>query len=396
MSQPYKPPPGILSGAAFLMAVSAIGPGFLTATTQFTVKLGASLAFAILLSTVIDIGAQMNTWRVIGVSKKRGNEVADAVFPGLGFLITFVIVVGSFIFNVGNLGGCALGLDALLGLPQEAGIVLSGLLAIGLFLLPQMLKGMDWFTKILGISMLGITLYVVIVTRPPISEAALRAVSPEKIDIGIIVTLIGGTIGGYIMFSGAHRLLDGGVGGKEHVHIITQASIQGIVITGVMRMMLFLAVLGVVAVGSTIGNERPVFDAFKAGAGQVGFVLSGLVFWAAAITSVVGCSYTSISFLGLTPGSKRRAWAIIAFTVLGVAVTLAARWSGWEATPMLILAGRINGILLPLIFGVILLAAHRRSIMGDYHHPLWASLFGLFAWLTTLFMAGWTVWLMMK
>src|SRR5258707_13308628 len=100
MTTPPKPPPGILSGAAFLMAVSAIGPGFLTQTTQFTVQLGASLAFAILLSILIDIGAQLNTWRAICIARKRGNELADAVFPGLGLLVTLVIVIGSFIFNV--------------------------------------------------------------------------------------------------------------------------------------------------------------------------------------------------------------------------------------------------------------------------------------------------------
>lgn len=32
----------ILTGAAFLMATSAIGPGFLTQTTVFTQSLGAS------------------------------------------------------------------------------------------------------------------------------------------------------------------------------------------------------------------------------------------------------------------------------------------------------------------------------------------------------------------
>ena len=396
MNPPPKPPPGVLSGAAFLMAVSAIGPGFLTQTTQFTVELGASLAFAILLSTIIDIGAQLNTWRVLGVSRKRGHEVADAILPGLGWLVTGVIVAGSFIFNVGNLGGCALGLNALVGLQEDWGVVLSGLLAVGLFLLPQMLRGVDWFAKLLGAGMLLITLYVVVVTRPPLADAALHAVWPAKLDVTTVVTLIGGTIGGYIMFSGAHRLLDGGIGGPEHVGLITRASIQGIIITGLMRTLLFLAVLGVVTAGATIGRDRPVFDAFRAGAGEIGFVLSGLVFWAAAITSVVGCSYTSISFLQRQGPGRQRAWMIVGFTLLGVAVTLALRWSGWQATPVLIAAGRINGILLPLIFGVILLAAHRRSVVGEYRHPLWATAFGLIAWLTTLFMAGWTVWLMLQ
>ena len=394
MTTPPKPPPGILSGAAFLMAVSAIGPGFLTQTTQFTVQLGASLAFAILLSILIDIGAQLNTWRTICISRKRGHELADAILPGLGLFVTGVIVIGSFIFNVGNLSGCALGLDALFGLQQDAGIILSGLLAVGLFLLPQMLKGIDWFSKLLGAAMILITLYVVFATRPPVGEAALRAVAPAKIDVTIIVTLIGGTIGGYIMFSGAHRLLDGGVAGPEYAAVATRASVTGIIVTGIMRMVLFLAVLGVVSAGTAISKDRPVFDAFRAGAGDVGFFLSGMVFWAAAITSVVGCSYTSISFLRVHGDARKRARWIIGYTLLGVIATLAVRWSGWEATPVLIAAGRINGILLPLIFGVVLLAAHSRRIMGDYRPPLWASVFGIAAWIATAILAGWNVWMM--
>ncbi|MFZ7143643.1 hypothetical protein ACLSY0_11005 [Avibacterium avium] len=48
-----------LLGAAFLMATSAIGPGFLTQTATFTQTLFASFGFVILLSILLDIGAQL-------------------------------------------------------------------------------------------------------------------------------------------------------------------------------------------------------------------------------------------------------------------------------------------------------------------------------------------------
>ena len=44
----------------FLMATSAIGPAFLTQTAVFTAQFYASFAFAILISIIIDIGAQIN------------------------------------------------------------------------------------------------------------------------------------------------------------------------------------------------------------------------------------------------------------------------------------------------------------------------------------------------
>src|SRR3712207_9302069 len=73
-----------LLGAMFLMATSAIGPGFITQTTTFTVQLGAAFAFAIAVSIVIDIALQLNVWRGIGGSGDRTSGVGNLVAPGLG------------------------------------------------------------------------------------------------------------------------------------------------------------------------------------------------------------------------------------------------------------------------------------------------------------------------
>ncbi len=87
------------------MATSSIGPAFLTQTAVFTEQYLASFAFAILASIVIDIGAQLNIWRVLSVSGKRGQDVANEVLPGLGYVVAFFIVLGGFAFNIGNVAG---------------------------------------------------------------------------------------------------------------------------------------------------------------------------------------------------------------------------------------------------------------------------------------------------
>src|ERR671915_156527 len=102
-------------GAAFLMATSAVGPGFLTQTTVFTAQLGASFAFAILVSIVFDLAAQLNIWRV----------VTAAVLPGLGHLLAALVAAGGLAFNIGNVAGAALGLDAMLDVPTGLGAALS-------------------------------------------------------------------------------------------------------------------------------------------------------------------------------------------------------------------------------------------------------------------------------
>jgi Mn2+/Fe2+ NRAMP family transporter len=235
--------------------------------------------------------------------------------------------------------------------------------------------------------MILMTVYIVFATRPPMVQAAREAVFPQRVDFPAIVTLVGGTIGGYIMFSGAHRLLDAGLRGVENTTLISRASIRGILITGLMRFVLFLAVLGVVQTGAQLSRSTPVFDAFRTGAGQLGFVLSGLVFWSAAITSVVGCSYTSISFLRGHTSERAQARWIISFIALSLVAVTLLKLVGWQPTPLLIAAGTINGVLMPVILGVILVAAYRQPVMGVYRHPWWAGAVGFLAWGITLFMA---------
>ena len=112
---------GVLLGAAFLMATSAIGPGFLTQTAQFTSTHKASFGFVILVSIILSAIAQMNIWRVLCTTGLRGQDVANKVLPGLGYLVAFMIVLGGLVFNIGNVGGGALGFNTLLGIPTEVG-----------------------------------------------------------------------------------------------------------------------------------------------------------------------------------------------------------------------------------------------------------------------------------
>ncbi|MFL5579262.1 MAG: hypothetical protein ACJ8AO_02730, partial [Gemmatimonadaceae bacterium] len=83
----------VLLGAAFLMATSAIGPGFLTQTTVFTAQLGASFGFAILVSVLIDLVAQLTVWRVVAAAERPAQDVANAVLPGLGHLLAVLVAL---------------------------------------------------------------------------------------------------------------------------------------------------------------------------------------------------------------------------------------------------------------------------------------------------------------
>ena len=375
-----------LLGAAFLMATSAIGPGFLTQTAVFTSQLGPSFGFAILASIVLDIGAQLNVWRILAVAERRAPDVADRVAPGLGKALAAAVALGGLAFNIGNVAGCALGLQVLLGLPVAAGAALSAGISLALFLVREAGRAMDRFAQALGFVMIALTLYVTFRATPPLADAALRSVWPSEVRLLPIVTLVGGTVGGYITFAGGHRLLDAGVSGVGSLPTVDRSAVTGILITGAMRVLLFLAALGVVTAGVTLDAANPPASVFRAAAGEVGHRLFGIVMWAAAVTSVVGASYTSVSFLRSvsTTVARRERAAIVG---LIVASTLLFLLVG-RPVKTLVVVGTINGFILPLALGALLLAARRRDVLGSYRHPAWLIVFG---WLVTLVMAAMSV-----
>lgn len=370
---------GALLGAAFLMATSAIGPGFLTQTAQFTGEHGASFGFVILASILLSAIAQVNIWRVLCVTGLRGQDVANKLLPGLGYVVAFMVALGGLVFNIGNVGGCALGFNTLLGIPTKVGYVLSGLVAILVFVLKDAKAMMDNLTKILGGIMIVVIFGIIIVVKPPIGDALVNTVVPSTGYgdlVPAIITLLGGTVGGYITFSGAHRLIDAGITGEENLKEINKSSVMGIGIATLVRVLLFLAVLGVVVKGAVLDTANPAADAFRQGAGEIGYRFAGLVLLCAAVTSIIGAAYTSVSFLKTFHPAieKNENKVIIGFIAVSTLIMLLL---GQPAT-LLVLAGALNGLILPITLGICLIASKKKSIMGEsYKHPTWLLILGI-------------------
>jgi len=369
-------------GAVFLMATAAIGPGFLTQTALFSSDLMASFGFIILISILIDIGIQLNIWRLITVSNRRAPELVRKVLPGADYLLALLIVFGALVFNTGNIGGTAIGLNSLFGLNPLVGGLISASLALVLFAIPGSLNKMDRLLRVIGVLMLIFTLLVAIWARPDLGEALYRSVWPEKWSALKTVTLVGGTVGGYISFAGAHRLLDQGMTGEKNVQQVSRSAARAIILTGIMRFVLFLAAFGVLAAGWTLAADNPAGSVFTAAAGKYGSIFFGIVIWCAGISSVIGASYTAVSFLRPLHKSldKHAGIATSAFILLSMLLY------GLIQKPvlLLILAGTINGLILPVALALMLLAARKTALFGQYRHPLWLQLIG---WALVLIMS---------
>jgi Mn2+/Fe2+ NRAMP family transporter len=376
-----KPSRSILLGAAFLMATSAIGPGFITQTTEFTQKYQASFGFIILLAVLLDIGVQLNIWRIISVSGMYAQDIANKVLKGSGYLLTILVALGGLAFNIGNIAGCGLGLQILTGWPLANCVLASCGIALVIFLVKEAGRAMDLFAKILGVLMLLLVVYVAWQSHPPLAEALKKSFVPDVFSESATLTIVGGTVGGYICFSGAHRLLQAGISGQAHLKKVSNNAVTGIMLATTMRVVLFLAALGVVSSGVKLDAVNPAATVFSAAAGNTGLYLFGVVLWSAAITSVTGSAYTSVSFLqSLHPAiQKNYRLVIVAFICLSTLIFL---FTG-KPKQVLLVVGALNGLILPVSLSLILLAAYNKKIIGIYRHPLWMAVFG---WLVVLAM----------
>jgi Mn2+/Fe2+ NRAMP family transporter len=349
------------------MATSAIGPGFLTQTVVFTDQLRASFGFVILMSILIDLAAQLNIWRVLVAARVPAQTLANQVLPGLGSGLSVLVALGGLAFNIGNVAGAGLGLNALLGMPDRLGAAISAALAIALFLSREAGRAMDRFAQAMGAVMIVLASYVATGSHPPIAEAAVRSILPIHLDALAIVTIVGGTVGGYITFAGAHRLLDAGVAGPEAVGQATRSAGLGIGVASLMRVVLFLAALGVVSQGLKLDPANPPASVFGLAAGKLGYRVFGMVMWAAAMTSIVGSAYTSVTFIRTLRASWERhsSALIIAF----IAVSTVVFVSVGRPVMILILVGALNGLILPVGLAAMVVASYRGRLLNGYVHP---------------------------
>ncbi|NRN29810.1 NRAMP family divalent metal transporter [Photorhabdus heterorhabditis] len=380
-----------LIAAIFLMATSAIGPGFITQTATFTATMGASFAFGILASIVIDFFVQQNIWRIVILTRMRAADIANTAIPGSGYLLAILVIFGGLVFNIGNIAGSGLGLNALIGLEPKWGGLLSAIMAIFIFSSQRAGIALDRIIIVLGVAMITLTLFVAYVSNPPLGEALRQTVLPDNINFATITTIVGGTVGGYICYAGAHRLLDKGVAGIENIQAVSRAATNGILVVGLMRYILFLAILGVVASGVVIDisskDANPASQAFQAVAGQFGLRIFGLILWAAAITSVIGAAYTSISFITVFSQKfteRKRNIATIIFIAISLLIYIIL---GTPPAALLVFAGGFNGLILPIGLTIFIYVGWcRADLMQGYHYPRWLLWLGAMTCALTWYM----------
>lgn len=102
---------------------------------------------------------------------------------------------------------------------------------------------------------------------------------------------------------------------------------------------------------------------------------------------MIGAAYTSVSFITTKrTGGRTRNTLTVVFIAISAAVFITL---GQAPSTLLIIAGAINGLILPIGFTMILwIAWARRDLLHGYVYPKWLAILGTLVWLLTLFL-GW-------
>jgi len=184
-------------------------------------------------------------------------------------------------------------------------------------------------------------------------------------------------------------MLDSGTTGPENVKAVTRASVTAIVLTGVMRFVLFLAILGVIAGGIVLNvDDNPAAEAFQAAAGDFGMRAFGAVLFAAALSSVIGASYTSATFIIPKKDKLRKAQNIVTIIFVVASATTFA-FLGSAPAALLVFAGAFNGLVLPVGFTMIIYVAifRQKDLLFGYQYPRWLIVLGMIGVIIAWFLA---------
>ena len=133
--------------------------------------------------------------------------------------------------------------------------------------------------------------------------------------------------------------------------------------------------LGLITKGVNFHSINPEASSLRYASGIFGYKIFGIIILLASITSIVGSAYTSVSFIKtLFPVvEKNEKFSMIFFTAFSALVMALMG----NPIVLLLIAGTFNGIILPVVLAIILLASKNKTVIGkNYKHSEILTLLG--------------------
>ncbi|WP_203257950.1 Nramp family divalent metal transporter [Hyunsoonleella ulvae] len=369
-------------GPGPLVAAAFIGPGTVTVCTIAGAQFGFSLLWAMVLSVGATIVFQEMTARLGLVSQRGLAEVVTSQIQSPFFkyvviiLVISAIVVGNAAYEGGNISGGVLGLETLCGASKTTFSILIGVIAFVLLYLGNY-KVIERALVFLVILMSLAFLTTAIMTKPNISEIFKGAFLPRfpEGSMLLIVGLIGTTVVPYNLFLHASLV-------REKWHTIDDLKYArkdtfiAIALGGVVSMSIIVCGAAIQnlevkdAADLALGLE-PLFGSFSKYFLAIGLFSAGIT---SAITAPLAAAYVASGCFGWNTNLKsvkfRGVWMLI--LILGVVIAS----SGYKPIQIIKFAQVANGILLPIISGLLLWIMNRKALLGVHRNSVVNNILG--------------------
>jgi manganese transport protein len=362
--------------------------GDLVFNVQAGAKLGYQLLWVVVVGVVGIIVYSEMCGRVAAVSKRA---VFDAIRERLGFGVGLGALFSSQVVNLMTLaaevGGVALVLQLLSGLPYRALIVLGiAALAVVIWVSP-----FDWIERIFGYGGLALLVFAVaaIKLHPNWSDVAYGFVphvdTPDKLVYAYFaVGLLGAAMTPYEVYFYSSGVVEEGWTPKD-LGLNRANSMIGYGLGGFLS---FALMITAGALFMPLGVEPEFIGTVALGAqvplGQIGLLLAlvGILFavGGAAIDTCFSGAYNVAQYFGWEWGKYRRPSGAPRFTIAWIvllALALLVIMSGIDPVMLTEYAVIFSVVALPLTYIPILLVANDRAYMGRYVNGRLANTFGL-------------------
>ena len=388
------------SGPGTLVAAAFIGPGTVTLCTLAGVNFGFHLLWAMVLSIIATIVLQEMASRLGIISQKGLSEVirSEIKHPIINKLILLLIlsaiVVGNASYEAGNISGGILGLETIIGefrivlgnyslniLSFVVGIIAFVMLYIGNY------KFLERVLVVLVLIMSLSFLITAFLTKPDIFnilEGALIPSFPEG-SLLTILGLVGTTVVPYNLFLHASLVKEKWNNPKD-LKDVRKDTIVSIALGGLVSMAIIISAssigLGEISSAADLAKSlAPLYGDFASYFLGIGLFAAGIT---SAITAPLAAAYVARGCFGWESDLKSKQFRAVWFLILLLGVVFSSL--GLKPIEIIKFAQVANGVLLPVVAGILLWMVNKKVVLGNYVNSKFQNILGFIILIITIFL----------
>lgn len=397
-------------GPGPLIAAAFIGPGTVTLCTLAGVKFGMSLLWTLLIAVLASITLQSMAVKIGIIGKKSitealKDEISNPIIKYIIITLIFMtILIGNTAYEAGNISGAVMGLETLFGqikidfkdfsLNIHAiiiGLLAGALLWIGKYrIIERCLIGL---VIIMSIAFL----FTAIATRPSLLSI-LSGLLSFKAPAGSLLTiigLVGTTIVPYNLFLHA-ELVKEKWNDKGDLKFALKDLIIALGLGGLISLSIVITASSIKATDiNTVGDLalglESVFGTFSRHFLAIGLFAAGIT---STITAPLAAAYVVCGCFGLSTNLQSNYFKFIWLSIILFGVFFSA--TGLKLITIIQFAQITNGVLLPIMVGLLLWMVNKSSLLGNFKNNNSQNAIGFTIIVVSLFLSLRTLFLIFQ